>query len=98
MATTENPSIPAVIPETNKVRWRHRHPKLNEAIVCISGVLIGSFVGLSFFWMVTNFTHFSPFDTFLLMILTATTGFFGAMLGGIGAILAMIYQHLKDSE
>ena len=98
MATTENPTIPTAMSEPSKVRWRHRHPKLNEAIVCISGVLIGSFVGLSFFWMVINFTHFSPFDTFLLMILTATTGFFGAILGGIGAILALIYEHLKDSK
>lgn len=98
MTTTDNPTIPAVIPEPKKVLWRRRHPKLYEAAVGFSGVLIGSFVGLSLMWMVTNLTHFPAFDTFLLIIMSGAIAFFGAILGGIGAMVALIYEHLKDSK
>ena len=98
MATTENPTITTPMPEPSKVQWRHRHRTLYEGIVGFSGVLIGSFVGLSLMWMVTNLTHFPAFDTFLLLILSGAIAFFGAILGGIGAILSLIYQHLKDSK
>jgi apolipoprotein N-acyltransferase len=98
MTTTENPTIPTAMSEPSKVQWRHHHPKLYEGTVGFSGVLIGSFVGLSLIWMVTNLTHFPAFDTFLLLILSGAIAFFGAILGGIGAILSLIYQHLKDSK
>jgi hypothetical protein len=99
MKSDTETSTVLTIPASPRAKWRDRHPKCNEILLCLGGPLLCGFPGVAMMWLVAGpIFHSNKLNSATimeLMFIAAGIAFLGTLLGAILANVTLIYQKLS---